>query len=614
MNRLVLILWIIPSVISPAVFAQISPGELSRAHESLEGVDRCTQCHEQGTEITGAKCLACHADIRSVIASRHGMHFRNSTSGCVSCHKEHLGKTASITLFDPRSFDHARTGYLLTGKHAAVPCVSCHAPQRITDPAVQQMLKQHPRQTYLGLQDRCSGCHADRHGRTLGENCRSCHTPDGWKPAAAFNHGMTKFPLAGKHASIACLRCHPGAAVREPSHPVLFAVKEYADCTPCHASPHGKSPAIRTCKTCHVAEGWSVVRAFDHGQTGYPLIGKHTAVACARCHTNLPLHTKAGKKEFATQPFRDCSPCHASPHEKSFSGKPCTACHTPAAWAKVPEQSFDHSLTSFPLRGKHASVPCEKCHGTAGKKTFAQAFKLTKTACADCHEDAHRGQFLAAFKNDCARCHTEESYRPSTYTIARHAGSRYPLAGAHLAVPCRSCHEKNRRLEFRFATFACTECHTDPHGGRFADVMKDRGCRTCHATTAWGAVVFDHAGTGFPLTGAHERAACTDCHKKGAGSSAVQYKGTTAVCGGCHADPHAGQFTENGQTPCERCHSSAAWKSLLFRHNLQSSFPLTGGHERVKCEGCHPVERIGGVLAVRYKPLSSKCESCHTKG
>src|SRR5207244_12969207 len=43
-------------------------------------------------------------------------------------------------------------------------------------------------------------------------------------------------------------------------------------------------------------------------------------------------------------------------------------------------------------------------------------------------------------------------------------------------------------------------------------------CSTCHNPTLWTNVVFNHAATGWPLTGSHQLApagkvvACTDCH------------------------------------------------------------------------------------------------------
>ncbi|MFX9469357.1 hypothetical protein ABTO43_20110, partial [Acinetobacter baumannii] len=61
--------------------------------------------------------------------------------------------------------------------------------------------------------------------------------------------------------------------------------------------------------------------------------------------------------------------------------------------------------------------------------------------CADCHRDAHQGQLAGRpGGNACESCHKVEGFSPSTFTLADHQKGRYPLQGAHLAVPCVSCH------------------------------------------------------------------------------------------------------------------------------------------------------------------------------
>ena len=103
-------------------FAQFSPGELSRAHASLEGSSNCTQCHEVGKEISGKKCLACHTEIQQQLDIKHGYHFTISSEACVTCHKDHLGKESHTFKFDNKSFDHAKTSFILTDKHATTGC------------------------------------------------------------------------------------------------------------------------------------------------------------------------------------------------------------------------------------------------------------------------------------------------------------------------------------------------------------------------------------------------------------------------------------------------------------------------------------------------------------
>ena len=58
-----------------------------------------------------------------------------------------------------------------------------------------------------------------------------------------------------------------------------------------------KNPNGRDCVRCHLehnGEDFSLVhwepslKQFDHRQAGYPLVEKHAAVACEKCHT--PAH------------------------------------------------------------------------------------------------------------------------------------------------------------------------------------------------------------------------------------------------------------------------------------------------------------------------------------
>ena len=88
------------------VLSQFSPGDLAWAHEKLEGMNHCADCHEVGKEISGMKCLTCHTLIKKELDMRRGYHFAVSTNNCVTCHKDHLGKDAQITVFDRKRFDH----------------------------------------------------------------------------------------------------------------------------------------------------------------------------------------------------------------------------------------------------------------------------------------------------------------------------------------------------------------------------------------------------------------------------------------------------------------------------------------------------------------------------
>jgi len=278
------------------------------------------------------------------------------------------------------------------------------------------------------------------------------------------------------------------------------------------------------------------------------------------------------------------------------------------------------------LDGKHAAVKCEKCHTPAGKDTI---YKVKFAACLDCHKDAHDNQFNTATYNNnrCEDCHTVKDFHRSTYTVAKHKNSRFPLTGAHAAVSCAECHKigmagrTDKILPFHFEDRTCTACHTDVHKGEFKDRMAAKradgtplGCEACHNVRTWIDVKgFDHSKTKFDLEGAHRVVACGDCHKTLPGTHEIQFKGTPKNCDACHGDIHGGQFAaKNGVTPCADCHVVQRWTPSTFDHDKRTQFPLTGGHEKVGCPQCHSLEReVQGKQVLFYKPTPKACMDCH---
>ena len=155
--RIFIFLFLLTNLSLPA---QLSPGDLSNHHSSLEGISNCTKCHVLGDKVSDAKCLACHTEIQSRIASGKGYHSSANVKGnaCFSCHSEHNGKESKLIRFDTGNFNHALTGYTLYGAHAAAECPDCHNAGYIAD----QKLK-YRKNTWLGLDGKCLSCHTDYH-------------------------------------------------------------------------------------------------------------------------------------------------------------------------------------------------------------------------------------------------------------------------------------------------------------------------------------------------------------------------------------------------------------------------------------------------------------------
>ncbi len=608
--------------------AQISPGPLSKAHEDLNGTTKCASCHQFGTSTPTFKCLTCHKEIARSLSEGHGYHatlgIKNPNGkDCVHCHLEHNGSDFTLVRWLPslRQFDHRQTGYPLLGKHSVVACEKCHTTAHISPAARELIQHKDLSKTFFGLSANCVSCHEDYHKGQLGTDCQRCHNVSSWKDAKQFDHSKTRYPLTGMHVQVTCEKCHkPDVA----GGPARFKDMQFASCTACHTDPHHGS-FRQTCEQCHTTAGWKKLLpafSFDHSKTKYPLLGKHAAVNCVACH--------AGGDFKKAQAFENCLDCHKpDPHGGQFSARPkkgeCAECHTVEGWKPSLFGVVQHASSKYPLEGKHATVECAKCHIPMGKET---AYKLKFASCTDCHKDAHGGQFTEApYRNRCESCHTVADFHRSSYTIAKHRETKFPLTGAHAAVPCVDCHKtgaagrNDKILPFHFEDRTCTACHVDPHHGEFKERMARRrangsifGCEACHDTSSWATVEgFDHSKTTFPLLGAHRTVPCGACHKLQPGVTGNQFKGTPHACEDCHVDSHGGQFiSKDGKTACGDCHVVERWVPSIFDHGKRTQFPLRGGHIGVACDKCHSLTKtIQGKSVIFYKPTPTKCEACH---
>jgi len=652
-----------------------SPGDLSSPHRALSGLENCTKCHPAGKQLSQERCLECHKELAPEVAAHRGYHglMAPKDRDCWTCHHEHQGKDFQLVDFGPggeKAFDHARTGAPLKGQHAPVACASCHARALIRDAAVKALLAEEPRRhTFLGAPPMaaCASCHFDEHRGQLGQDCKSCHTENAWKPAPLFDHGKTGYPLLGRHREVDCAKCHPRAraplaergALTAPISAdtfVRYRPLEHASCASCHADEHRGQLGL-DCKRCHTESGWKPTPLFDHARTDYPLTGKHREVDCAKCHPRVEAPrleaaaltgpvVKETMARYRPLAHASCQDCHRDVHEGRF-GSACARCHDTEDWKRVKsegaaERAF-HDQTRYPLRGAHAQVSCVACHGPFPGEP-ARFKDLPFGACADCHLDAHLGQFAAQGPGAgaCDRCHDLTSFEPR-FGPQEHARTSYPLEGAHRVVACAACHPQDARLAERvplalreelsrrgrpvkvsLAVYRlagdlgrCETCHADPHGGQ---LDRKEGCVACHNVESFARLRFDHQrDSRFPLEGRHATLACAACHASEATPQGplVRYKPLPVACAGCHADVHAGQFAASraagATTDCARCHGSDDFRKLFFRHEPPfTDYRLTGAHLRVDCLKCHPAVLVArGVTARRYRPLPRACSGCH---
>lgn len=431
----------------------------STTHFPLDGKHRdveCAKCHKplatnakviQYTGLSFAACTGCHQD-------PHRGAFPNR---CESCHNVDAWKQVRMS----SSFDHSATKFPLLGKHQQVACLKCHRDANFKTPVAHE---------------KCLDCHQDQHRgqfqhRPDRGDCASCHGLNGWKPTTftETSHQSTAYPLAGKHRSVACAKCHVPVDRDSNYHPTFKA------CLDCHRDPHGGQfagpPRNNRCEDCHTVEGFhpSTFGLKQHQTSRFSLKGAHAAVACEDCHKKtdaaggVPYH-------FASLA---CDGCHRDPHRGQFpetmtshlsAGQSvCESCHSLVSWQQL--KPFDHSQTRFDLTGGHRALGCLSCHivRNPDERPRTVAFKTSSEKCDGCHEDIHEGQFQRGTeKVDCARCHNTSRWLATEFD---HEKTNFSLQGAHKDVPCRLCHkaqrEANGRMVVRYNGVGreCISCH-----------------------------------------------------------------------------------------------------------------------------------------------------------
>lgn len=260
---------------------------------------------------------------------------------------------------------------------------------------------------------RCLACHANvgvqirarsgLHGRLVGERssptCRGCHTDHhGAKGSqtvmgSAFPHFLTGYSLSGhqrtpRGTKVTCSDCH---------HKDLAHFDE-TSCSECHSSLDAgfmrKHIAAfgAQCLTCHDGSG-RFGADFDHSKLPFKLTGKHTNLACVRCHPDT------GSIQALKATPTECWGCHAKDdkHNGSF-GRSCGQCHSTDRWTGA---KFDHAIFPVNHGSRERVATCQTCHPTT----------LSSYTCLGCHEHTpagivsdHEGRSLAQLAN-CIRCH-----------------------------------------------------------------------------------------------------------------------------------------------------------------------------------------------------------------
>ncbi len=429
------------------------------------------------------------------------------------------------------------------------------------------------------------------------ENCTKCHEPD-------------RTQLAER-----CLACHASIKERLQNGKGLHGTGKYRECQTCHVEHQGRDFDLIY---------WENGRdKFDHERTGYGLEGKHTTLKCNECHQPKFIGKLALGPDERVDRARTflgldtaCASCHPDEHRGQL-GVACQSCHVQQAWK--PATGFDHRKTAFFLLGKHATVPCIKCHRMAtgqpidGDAQYPLFKPVSHASCTDCHTDPHKGKL----GQSCRNCHNETGWRVTDEANFDHNRTRYPLEGRHASVACGKCHSPGRpKSGLRFA--ACLDCHSDFHKGQFANRLSKGACEECHTVAGFRPARFDmaqHDETQSPLRGSHRAVPCSACHLRTTQSPSREFlfKFASRECQACHADPHRGEVKRLvEEAGCRSCHNEESWRTVVFDHN-RTEFALAGRHAFVACVKCHRGSTNDSQpRVVVFRGAAKTCDGCHS--
>ena len=172
------------------------------------------------------------------------------------------------------------------------------------------------------------------------------------------------------------------------------------------------------------------------------------------------------------------------PRHRGFP-QDCSLCHSTAHWLGA---VFDHSKTvsRSPAR---TSPACATCHSNG-------AIYRPERTCASCH--------LKDFKSAASPNHVSERLPPDLRNLPYHRGVEpgflqpqhhlFPLTGAHVSVPCASCHVANNYIPY---PTDCYSCHKTDYPAATIRITSGfpTTCATCHTTTTWAGATFTHTGS-----------------------------------------------------------------------------------------------------------------------
>lgn len=251
---------------------------------------------------------------------------------------------------------------------------------------------------------------------TLETRCDPCHTTDGWREVA-FAHERTGFLLRGAHTRITCKSCHA----------VSFTRALGRDCSSCHRDIHQGRLGGR-CRECHDENDWkSRFDADAHRRGNFPLVGRHAFIPCQECHgdrRDLGFARSTPACVACHQRDYDSTAGSGIDHRTAGFSTQCQQCHGPwrFAGASFPQHDRCFQISS----GRHAGIPCLKCHTSVTGFAITGQCSTGTAACTRCHSCGSHPQVagFACVDRKCYECHRFTTVTPSGGAALRTPATR----------------------------------------------------------------------------------------------------------------------------------------------------------------------------------------------
>ncbi len=358
----------------------ISPGDLSRGHQTLEG--DCMKCHTMFFGTPGEKCVVCHRPAEIGILTTAGLkidknpgqakaafHPLLSKDSCLSCHPDHKGMDIGKV---ERQFSHD----LLQGVNMK-QCTACHK-----GPVDNLHIKNR-------------------------QECSQCHTPVRWRPAT-FDHAQY-FPFDKDHLADCvschqnnnykaynCYGCHDHQQAKVEQEHEKAGIYSYQNCILCH--PNG-----------NIEEAKGMLKSI---RDQHALINRTTE----RGFSQTEWKRKPAHNPLNSRSINNCISCHRSPFDNMHQtgNQNCNPCHTTDRWRPA---TLDHA--QYFRFDKHHGPDCAACHQNNNYREYT---------CYRCHEhspgnieEEHREEGIRNYQ-DCSACHpsSDEDEAKRIFRSGRH--------------------------------------------------------------------------------------------------------------------------------------------------------------------------------------------------